>query len=41
MVEIGPGQMLGRSVRWIYRQAEVLSTDTAVALENTVKSLQE
>jgi hypothetical protein len=33
--------MLGRSVRWIYRQAEVLSTDTAVALENTVKSLQE
>jgi [acyl-carrier-protein] S-malonyltransferase len=41
MVEIGPGQMLGRSVRWIYRQAEVLSTDTAVALENTVKSLQQ
>jgi [acyl-carrier-protein] S-malonyltransferase len=41
MVEIGPGQMLGRSVRWIYRQAEVLYTDTAVALENTVKSLQD
>jgi len=41
MVEIGPGQMLGRSVRWIHRQAEVLYTDTAVALENTVKSLQD
>jgi len=41
MVEIGPGQMLGRSVRWIYRQAEVLSTDTALALENTIKSLQD
>jgi len=41
MVEIGPGQMLGRSVRWIYRQAEVLYTDTAVALENTLKSLQD
>jgi len=41
MVEIGPGQMLGRSVRWIYRQAEVLYTDTKVALENTVKSLQD
>ena len=40
MVEIGPGQMLGRSVRWIYRQAEVLHTDTAGALEKTVKSLQ-
>jgi len=41
MVEIGPGQMLGRSVRWIYRQAEVLYTDTAGALEKTVKSLQD
>ena len=41
MVEIGPGQMLGRSVRWIYRQAQVLYTDTAVALENTLKSLQD
>jgi [acyl-carrier-protein] S-malonyltransferase len=41
MVEIGPGQMLGRSVRWIYRQAEVLYTDTAVALENTFHSLQD
>ncbi len=41
MVEIGPGQMLGRSVRWINRQAQVLYTDTAVALENTVKSLQD
>jgi malonyl CoA-acyl carrier protein transacylase len=41
MVEIGPGQMLGRSVRWIHRQAEVLYTDTKAALENTVKSLQD
>ena len=40
MVEIGPGQMLGRSVRWIYRQAEVLSTDTGLDLENTFRSLQ-
>ena len=40
MVEIGPGQMLGRTVRWIYRQTEVLNTDTTVALEKTVKSLQ-
>ena len=39
MVEIGPGQMLGRAVRWIYRQTEVLNTDTTVALEKTVKSL--
>ena len=41
MVEIGPGQMLGRSVRWIYRQAEVLSTNTRLDLEKTVRSLQE
>jgi len=41
MVEIGPGQMLSRSVRWIYRQAQVLYTDTAGALENTVQSLQD
>jgi [acyl-carrier-protein] S-malonyltransferase len=40
MVEVGPGQMLGRSVRWIYRQAEVLATDTAAALESTVKNIQ-
>jgi len=41
MVEIGPGQMLGRSVRWIHRQAEVLYTDTLAALETTLKSLQD
>ena len=41
MVEIGPGQMLSRSVRWIYRQAQVLYTDTAGALENTIQSLQD
>jgi [acyl-carrier-protein] S-malonyltransferase len=41
MVEIGPGQMLGRSVRWIYRQAKVLATDTVSALENAIKSLQD
>jgi [acyl-carrier-protein] S-malonyltransferase len=40
MIEIGPGQMLGRSVRWIHRQAEVQYTETAAALENTVKSLR-
>ena len=41
MVEIGPGQMLGRSVRWIYRQAEVLHTDTPGSLEKVIKSLQD
>ena len=40
MIEIGPGQLLGRSVRWIYRRAEVLETDTVEALENTSRSLQ-
>ena len=40
MIEIGPGQMLGRSVRWIDRRTEVLNTDTTVALEKTVKTLQ-
>ncbi len=38
-VEIGPGQMLGRSVRWIHRQARVLYTDTADALEETIRQL--
>jgi [acyl-carrier-protein] S-malonyltransferase len=40
MVEVGPGQMLDRSVRWIHRQAQVLSTDTAVDLAETIKSLE-
>jgi [acyl-carrier-protein] S-malonyltransferase len=40
MVEIGPGQMLGRSVRWICRQAEVLHTDTPGSLEKVIESLQ-
>ena len=39
MIEIGPGQVLSRSVRWIYRRAEVLATDTVGTLENTLKSL--
>ena len=38
-VEIGPSQMLGRSVRWIHRPATVLYTDTADALEQTLESL--
>lgn len=38
-VEIGPSQMLGRSVRWIHRPATVLYTDTADALEQTIESL--
>ena len=41
MIEIGPGQMLGRSVRWIHRQAQVLHTETSAALEKTIKSLQD
>jgi hypothetical protein len=40
MIEIGPGQMLGRSARWIHRQAQVHYTETAAALEDTVKSLR-
>jgi len=40
MIEIGPGQMLGRSVRWIHRQAQVQYTETAAALEDAVKSLK-
>jgi [acyl-carrier-protein] S-malonyltransferase len=39
MVEVGPGQLLGRSVRWIHRQASVLHTDTAMALENACEKL--
>ncbi len=39
MVEIGPGQMLGRCVRWIHRRAIVLHTDTAAALAATVDAL--
>jgi [acyl-carrier-protein] S-malonyltransferase len=39
MVEIGPGQMLGRCVRWIHRRATVLHTDTAAALATTVDAL--
>lgn len=38
-VEIGPGQMLGRSVRWIHRPATVLYTDTADGLEQTIREL--
>ncbi|MEE8315852.1 MAG: hypothetical protein V3R70_04810, partial [Syntrophobacteria bacterium] len=40
MIEIGPGQMLGRSVRWIHRQARVQCTETAASLEDVVKSLK-
>jgi hypothetical protein len=40
MIEIGPGQILGRSVRWIHRQAQVQYTETAAALEDAVKSLK-
>lgn len=40
MIEIGPGQMLGRSVRWIHRQAQVRYTETAAALDDAVKSLR-
>jgi len=39
LVEIGPGQMLGRSVRWIHRRATVLHTDTAAALATTAETL--
>jgi [acyl-carrier-protein] S-malonyltransferase len=39
MVEIGPGQMLGRCVRWIHRRATVLNTETAAALEAAVDAL--
>jgi len=39
LVEIGPGQLLGRSVRWIHRQARVLHTESVAALEAAVKSL--
>jgi [acyl-carrier-protein] S-malonyltransferase len=40
MIEIGPGQMLGRSVRWIHRQAQVQNTDTAAALDDVVEILR-
>ncbi|HAA03934.1 MAG TPA: hypothetical protein DCE18_11230 [Syntrophobacteraceae bacterium] len=39
MVEIGPGQMLGRCVRWIHRRAVVLHTETAAALEAAIESV--
>jgi [acyl-carrier-protein] S-malonyltransferase len=38
-VEIGPSQMLGRSVRWIHRPAQVLYTNTVRELEATIRSL--
>ncbi|MHC1742432.1 MAG: ACP S-malonyltransferase [Syntrophobacteraceae bacterium] len=38
-VEIGPSQMLGRSVRWIHRPATVLYTDTADTLVRTIEAL--
>jgi malonyl CoA-acyl carrier protein transacylase len=40
MVEVGPGQMLGRSVRWIHRKAQVLYTETAAAFEDNVQKLK-
>ena len=39
MVEVGPGQMLGRSVRWIHRQARVLYTGDSTALQHTIREL--
>jgi [acyl-carrier-protein] S-malonyltransferase len=39
MIEIGPGQMLSRSVRWIHRHAVVLHTETAAALQDTIDFL--
>ena len=39
MVEVGPGQMLGRSVRWIHRQAQVLYTGDSTAIGHTIKAL--
>jgi len=39
MVEVGPGQKLGRSVRWIHRQAHVLFTGDSRALRHTIKEI--
>jgi [acyl-carrier-protein] S-malonyltransferase len=39
MVEVGPGQMLGRSVRWIHRKAMVFSTETNHALGEVIEYL--
>jgi [acyl-carrier-protein] S-malonyltransferase len=39
MVEIGPGQMLSRCVRWIHRPATVFITETALALETAMDTL--
>ena len=39
MVEVGPGQILGRSVRWIHRQAQVLPTEDSAAIRHTLKEL--
>ena len=39
MVEVGPGQVLGRSVRWIHRQAHVLHTGDSTALRDTIKEI--
>ena len=39
MVEVGPGQMLGRSVRWIHRQAQVLYTEDSTAIRHTLGEL--
>jgi malonyl CoA-acyl carrier protein transacylase len=40
MVEIGPGQMLYRSVRWINRRTRVFHTGTVEELEKTIKELR-
>jgi len=40
MVEVGPGQMLDRSVRWIDRQTRVLHTEDSMAIQQTLKELR-
>jgi len=36
---VGPGQILGRSVRRIHRQAQVLPTEDSIAIRHTLKEL--
>ncbi len=39
MVEIGPGQMLGRCVRWIHRRATIHYTETTTAVEAAIAAV--
>jgi len=40
LVEIGPGTMLSRSIRWIDRHVDMLDTSTAGRIQNVIQTLR-